>query len=47
MFGKPLDFSLGRTLKRNEGIIAAGKETHARALEAAKQAVDEAGVGKA
>ena len=46
MFGQPLDFSLGRTLKRNTGIIAAGKETHGKAISAAKQAVAEAGFGK-
>ncbi len=42
MHGKPLDFSLGRTLKGNEGIVAAGKESHERALKAVKQAVAEA-----
>ena len=41
MHGKALDFSLGRTLKGNEGIVAAGRETHVRALEAVKKAVEE------
>lgn len=43
MWGKPLDFGVGRTLKSNEGIVAAGKDTHGRAVEAVKRAVDEAG----
>lgn len=42
MHGKPLDFSQGRTLKANEGIIAAGKETHTRAVQAAKEAIADA-----
>ena len=42
MHGKPLDFSLGRFLMGNEGIVAAGKETHGRALEAVRRAVQEA-----
>jgi 3'(2'), 5'-bisphosphate nucleotidase len=41
MHGKPLDFSLGRTLKGNEGIVAAGTRTHARAIEAVKAALAE------
>jgi 3'(2'), 5'-bisphosphate nucleotidase len=36
--GEPLDFGLGRTLGENFGMIAAGKEVHARVLEAVKQA---------
>ncbi|RSH86895.1 uncharacterized protein EHS24_005173 [Apiotrichum porosum] len=43
MNGKPLDFSVGRTLSGNEGIVAAGSEMHARAVEAVKKAVQEAG----
>ncbi|BEJ08850.1 hypothetical protein CcaverHIS641_0509440 [Cutaneotrichosporon cavernicola] len=42
MWGRPLDFSQGRTLSDNEGIVAAGKDMHARAVEAVKQAVEEA-----
>lgn len=41
MNGKPLDFSIGRTLSGNEGIVAAGKEIHGKAVEAVKQAVEE------
>ena len=41
MYGKPLDFSIGRTLSGNEGIVAAGKEIHGKAVEAVKKAVDE------
>lgn len=43
MRGRPLDFSVGRTLKDNEGIVAAGKDLHPRAVEAVKKAVAEAG----
>lgn len=43
MHGRPLDFAQGRTLKANEGIVAAGSEMHARAVEAVKKAVTEAG----
>ena len=43
MWGKPLDFGVGRTLTANEGIVAAGKDTHDRAVEAVKKAVEEAG----
>ncbi|KAK4686944.1 3'(2'), 5'-bisphosphate nucleotidase, partial [Tremellales sp. Uapishka_1] len=42
MYGKSLDFSLGRTLSGNDGIVAAGTETHGRAVEAVKKAVEEA-----
>ena len=41
MHGQPLDFAQGRTLKRNEGIVAAGTETHTRAVEAVKKALEE------
>ncbi|TXT08984.1 hypothetical protein VHUM_02458 [Vanrija humicola] len=43
MNGKPLDFSRGRTLTGNEGIVAAGSEMHGRAVEAVKKAIQEAG----
>lgn len=46
MHGAPLDFSLGRTLRGNEGIVAAGKDVHAEAVEAVKQAIGEASAGK-
>ncbi|WVQ80735.1 3'(2'),5'-bisphosphate nucleotidase [Cryptococcus sp. DSM 104549] len=42
MWGKALDFGVGRTLKDNEGIVAAGKEVHPKAVEAVKTAVEEA-----
>lgn len=43
MWGKSLDFGVGRTLKDNEGIVAAGKDTHGRAVQAVKSAVEESG----
>ena len=43
MHGNELDFGVGRTLQKNEGIVAAGKGLHARVVEAVKQAVKEAG----
>ncbi|WWC94268.1 3'(2'),5'-bisphosphate nucleotidase [Kwoniella sp. B9012] len=46
MHGQPLNFGVGRTLKNNEGIVAAGKEIHGRAVEAVKKAVEEVGVKK-
>jgi 3'(2'), 5'-bisphosphate nucleotidase len=39
MHGQPLNFGLGRTLKGNEGIVAAGREDHAKAVEAVRRAV--------
>lgn len=39
MNGKKLDFGVGRTLKSNEGIVAAGKEIHPKAIEAVNQAI--------
>ncbi|WVR07112.1 3'(2'),5'-bisphosphate nucleotidase [Kwoniella sp. DSM 27419] len=44
MHGRPLDFGVGRTLRDNEGIVAAGKDVHAKAVEAVKKAIEEAGV---
>jgi 3'(2'), 5'-bisphosphate nucleotidase len=35
--GKRLDFSLGRTLKENKGVIAAPKDVHSHVLEAVKE----------
>ncbi|KAI9339643.1 3',5'-bisphosphate nucleotidase [Obelidium mucronatum] len=34
--GKPLDFSVGRTLKNNKGVVAAGKAIHAEVLDAVR-----------
>ena len=44
--GEPLDFGLGRTLGENYGVIAAGKEVHARVLAAVQQALSEDVAGK-
>ncbi|KAM0756610.1 3(2),5-bisphosphate nucleotidase HAL2 [Meredithblackwellia eburnea MCA 4105] len=41
MNGNPLDFSLGRTLKGNKGVVAAHKDVHAKVIEAVKKAVEE------
>ncbi|KAH8922404.1 3',5'-bisphosphate nucleotidase [Atractiella rhizophila] len=38
MFGKELDFGVGRTLKNNKGVIAAHRDVHAKVLEAVKEA---------
>jgi 3'(2'), 5'-bisphosphate nucleotidase len=43
MHGKELDFSVGRTLSENEGIVAAGKGLHKEVVAAVKRAVEEAG----
>jgi len=34
-YGKPFDFSIGRTLKANKGIIVAHPEIHPHIVEAA------------
>jgi 3'(2'), 5'-bisphosphate nucleotidase len=41
MFGAPLDFSLGRTLSGNKGVVAAAKDVHAEVIKAVTQAVKE------
>ncbi|KAM0785991.1 hypothetical protein ACM66B_006809 [Microbotryomycetes sp. NB124-2] len=41
MHGKPLDFSAGRTLKNNKGVVAAHKDVHAQVIKAVEQAVKE------
>lgn len=41
MNGKPLDFSLGRTLRGNKGVVAAHKDVHAAVIAAVQQAVAE------
>jgi 3'(2'), 5'-bisphosphate nucleotidase len=46
MHGEPLDFSKGRTLNANEGIVAAGRDVHPKAVEAVKTAIAEAQSGK-
>jgi hypothetical protein len=37
---------VGRTLKNNEGIVAAGREVHAAAVTAVAQAIEESVNGK-
>ncbi|SCV72947.1 BQ2448_6872 [Microbotryum intermedium] len=41
MNGKPLDFSLGRTLKGNKGVVAAHKDVHQKVIEAVQKALEE------
>lgn len=41
MNGRDLDFSKGRTLKENKGVIAASKELHGEVLAAVQKAVAE------
>jgi 3'(2'), 5'-bisphosphate nucleotidase len=40
--GEPLNFGLGRTLGENFGVVAAGKDVHARVLDAVQKAGAEA-----
>jgi 3'(2'), 5'-bisphosphate nucleotidase len=39
--GRPLDFSVGRTLKNNKGVVAAHKEIHAEVIKAVRKALEE------
>jgi len=39
--GRPLNFGLGRELRENHGVVAAGKTTHGKVLAAVKQALEE------
>lgn len=39
MHGQPLNFGVGRTLKNNQGVIAASKTLHATVLDAVKASV--------
>ncbi|KAK9240567.1 hypothetical protein V1525DRAFT_395363 [Lipomyces kononenkoae] len=41
MYGNPLDFSQGRTLKKNKGIVAASKATQPKVLEAVQKVLQE------
>ncbi|KAK9460251.1 uncharacterized protein V1516DRAFT_501296 [Lipomyces oligophaga] len=41
MHGKRLDFTKGRTLKENKGIVAASKAVHAKVLEVVQQVLAE------
>jgi len=39
--GRPLDFGLGRGLRENHGVVAAGKTAHGKVLAAVKLALEE------
>lgn len=41
MNGKPLDFSLGRTLRGNKGVVAAHRDVHAVVIKAVLRAIKE------
>lgn len=41
MNGKALDFSLGRTLRGNKGVVAAHRDVHAEVIKAVLQAIKE------
>ncbi|PWN38432.1 putative MET22-protein ser/thr phosphatase [Meira miltonrushii] len=43
--GRPLDFSIGRTLKNNKGVVAAHASVHAKVIEAVRKALEEEGRG--
>ncbi|KAJ3299432.1 hypothetical protein HK104_008938 [Borealophlyctis nickersoniae] len=44
--GKPLDFSLGRTLKGNKGVVASNGKVHDQVMEAVKKVLAEKTKGK-
>lgn len=46
MNGKPLDFSQGRTLSANKGVIASPAHLHDEVIKAVKQALSEQDQGK-
>lgn len=37
IYGKPLDFSIGRTLEANKGVVAANSKIFDRVLEAVQK----------
>jgi adhesin HecA-like repeat protein len=39
LYGKPLDFSRGRTLDNNQGIVATNGKLHQRMLQAVKSVI--------
>lgn len=41
VFGKPLNFRVGRTLKENTGVVATNGKFHAQVIEAVKAAMAE------
>lgn len=40
IYGKPLDFSIGRTLEKNKGVIASNASIHDRVLEAVQKVLN-------
>lgn len=46
MHGKPLDFSRGRTLSGNKGVIASPADLHDQVIKAVQQALSESEAGK-
>jgi 3'(2'), 5'-bisphosphate nucleotidase len=46
MHGKPLDFSRGRTLSANKGVIASPAHLHDQVIKAVQQALSESEAGK-
>lgn len=46
MNGKPLDFSQGRTLSANKGVIAAPAHLHEQVIKNVQQALSEQASGK-
>jgi len=40
VYGRPLDFSLGRTLRKTVGILATNGKLHTRVLAAVRQALE-------
>ncbi|CAD6568076.1 MAG: hypothetical protein CYPHOPRED_002314 [Cyphobasidiales sp. Tagirdzhanova-0007] len=46
MNGRPLDFSRGRTLSGNKGVVAAPKNLHTQVLHCVQQALSESEAGK-
>lgn len=43
--GRPLDFSVGRTLRNNKGVVVAKANAHAQVIKAVRQALEEEGRG--
>jgi 3'(2'), 5'-bisphosphate nucleotidase len=43
--GRPLDFSVGRTLKNNKGVVASHASIHEKVIEAVRAALEEEGRG--
>jgi 3'(2'), 5'-bisphosphate nucleotidase len=43
--GRPLDFSLGRTLKENKGVVAAYKNIHGDVIKAVRKSLEDEGRG--